>query len=245
MKKCISGLLFCTVLSCMVIFSGSVLAEQIATTEKGQKVILLDNGTWKYVTNQDAIAMKLKTNTGSETDPFAKTVPKREDGSASYIDVIRKKNNVDFRDATWGMTRTQIKSLEKLKLLREVGDSLIYEYSLMGMNCLVIYIFNKDSKLLTGQYNIEQAHVNPALFNEDYDALKEYLRGLYGVPTSDQEIWKNETYKEDRAQWGFAVSIGFLSRYVAWKGSNAKIALQMSGENHKIFTSIKFTSLKG
>jgi hypothetical protein len=215
----------------------------LATTEKGEKVILLDNGTWKAATGQDVVAIRLGAESKTKIDPLAQET-KREEGSISYVEIIRKNSGFDFRQATWGMSNVKVKASEKQKLIREVKDTLFYEYALMGMKCVVSYIF-KENQFVSGQYSIEQEHVNPALFNEDYDALKQYLKGLYGMPVSDQDVWKNETYQNDPSQWGFAVSIGFLTRYVVWKGTFAKISLQMSGENHRIFTYIKFSSPKG
>jgi hypothetical protein len=162
---------------------------------------------------------------------------------ASIADELNVNQDSDFRNVKWGMTLHQVKNKEKLKLIKEEKNLLEYEYTLIGMRCKVIYYFN-NNLLTKAQYKIDRKHYNPANFNRDYMALKRYLIGLHGDPSIDQDNWHNDQYRSDKTKWGFAVSIGFLTRTAIWKNSRSKILIEMLGENHKAFINIKFTGLK-
>ena len=141
------------------------------------------------------------------------------------------------------MTVAQVKQTEKLKLLEEGKESLKYDYTLIGMKCNILYYF-KSGKLASARYTIQQKHHDPALFNKDFISLKKHLRLMYGAPATLQDNWKNDQFKSDETKWGFAVSIGFLTRLVTWRTGETKVALQMEGQNHEIFINIKYASLK-
>lgn len=228
----------------VIIASQMISADRIATTKDGKKVILRDDGTWEYTTFSDTVTIG-NARKASSTNETKSSTPEKHSSRAveSLIDVLQQKKYKDFRDVNWGMTLAQVKEIEKLKLLGEDKESLKYDFVLLGMKCYVIYHF-KENKLVDARYKIERDHYDPASFNKDFIALRKYCRKTYGGPISVQDIWKNDQYKFDESKWGFAVSIGFLTRTVIWREEETKIVLQMDGENHKIFIKIKFASLK-
>ncbi len=231
----------------------SVYAEQIATTADGKKVRLKDNGTWEYIKDSKTTGSATQSSTvmtqksGSTTETSGTGDGKKQHISSqeieSLVNIIQGDRASDFRNVSWGMSLEQVKKLENLKFLSAGKDSLKYDYKLIGMNCKVIYKF-RDNKLVSARYNIEQKHIDPSLFNEDYVSLKQYFSKVIGTPLTDQDVWKNNLYKPDKTKWGFAVSIGFLTRMIIWKQLGTKILLQMNGHNHKIYITIKYSSLK-
>lgn len=230
-------LIFSIVFTCFKM----LYADKTATTEDGKKVILKDDGTWKYVTSDDSKAQKDASST-KKGDVSTPAKPLSKDISVIASE-LKTGATSDFRNVNWGMSLAQVKKIENLKLLEEGKESLKYDYTLIGMKCNVLYNFKND-KLTAARYIIRQKHHDPALFNEDFIALKKHLKLMCGAPVNVQDIWKNEQFKSDKSKWGFAVSIGFLTRMVIWKTGKTKIVLQMEGQNHEIFLTIKYASLK-
>ncbi|MFC1476728.1 hypothetical protein ACFL5S_02065, partial [Fibrobacterota bacterium] len=219
----------------------SIYADKVATTEDGKKVILKDNGTWKYASPSEIEALK-RTPSTKKADASSQAVQTSKDIS-TIVDELKTSTTDDFRSVRWGMTVAQVKQTEKLKLLEEEMESLKYDYTLIGMKCNILYHF-KAGKLASARYTIQQKHHDPALFNKDFVSLKKHLRLMYGAPATIQDNWGNDQFKSDESKWGFAVSIGFLTRLVTWRTGETKVALQMEGQNHEIFINIKYASLK-
>ena len=61
------------------------------------------------------------------------------------------------------------------------------------------------------------------------------LTKKYGKPKMDfPGVWKNDLYKDDKSEWGFAVSLGHLAYGASWETSTTKIEIMLSGDNYKI-----------
>lgn len=205
-----------------------VTAGIIATTEDGRKVLLQENGTWRFIKDQQS---------KSETKPDIETQEKKP--QHSLVDLIKNDSNYDFRKVRWGMTKKEVMNSEDARLLKNEDDRLDYAISLFGYDCNVSYSFINE-KLSTADLKIRQPHVDPALYYEDYKSLKEYLAPLYGNALSDKCEWKNEIYRGDESKWGFAVSLGFLSCRTLWHNERTQIALLISGGNHQITTNLEY-----
>lgn len=216
----------------------NILADEIVTTKSGKKVLLRDNGTWEYVKEMKMEKRKSTQATGSQGASANRNLNK---DIAAIVNDLQIKSVYDFRKVTWNMSLSQVKKIETLKLLAQDRQTLTYDYILIGMKCQVKYHF-RNNKLIKAQYKLQRKHFDPASFNEDFLGLKKYLKQMYGFPTLDQDSWSNDQYKSDKSKWGFAVSIGFLLRTVTWQRERAKTVLQMSGENHKVFITIKYMS---
>lgn len=225
----------------LITCSITTFADKAATTEDGKKVILKDDGTWQYA-GPNNIENVRTTSPVKTTDASPSSVPTSKDIS-TIVDELKASTTFDFRNVKWGMTVAQVKQTEKLKLLKEENESLTYDHTLIGMKCNIIYHF-KSGKLASARYTVQQKHHDPALFNMDFNALKKHLRLLYGNPITVQDNWKNDQFKSDESKWGFAVSIGFLTRMVMWRKSATRVVLQMEGQNHEIFINIKYSILK-
>ncbi len=233
----------------------SVFAEQRATTPDGKQVILRDDGTWHYVTLSDKLADKLgKPNTAeaSSDNKFdltsgnsggysvnAKQEAEDEPPRTALVDVIKGDKGFDVRKAKWGMSRDEVKKTEKLQLLSDKKDMVEYKFTLLGLNCKIQYKFS-ENKLTSAEYVIEQDDVNPSRFYEDYKALKSFLRQMYNAPVTDEKNWTNDIYKAEEKNWGFAISLGFLTCKTTWQSPTTRIFLTQNGGNHMINTSIQY-----
>lgn len=157
----------------------------------------------------------------------------------ALVDVIKGDRAFDVRKARWGMTREEVKKSETLQLLTDRKDLVEYKFMLLGIKSRIQYKF-QDNKLSGAEYVIEQDDVNPSRFYDDFKALKGFLRQLYNTPVSDEKIWTNDIYKADEKNWGFAISLGFLTCKTTWQNATTKIFLSQTGGNHMINTSIQY-----
>ncbi len=231
----------------------------IATTEDGRKVILREDGSWKFATTSDLTAVKTMQSRDAAAGDAQKAAQKEDAGEtriqmksksqdeperADFLDVVKGDGSFDVRKSNWGMEKAEVKKSEDLQLIRETPTTVEYKFKLIGLESKVIYKFTQDktgrTRLTGAQYKIDQDDVNPARFFDDYKALKNYLRRLYGSPVSDENNWTNEIYKADEKNWGFAISLGFLTCKATWKNTRTKTVLALSGANHILSTNIEY-----
>ena len=236
-----------------------LFADQKATTEDGKKVLLKDDGTWRYITQSDLIAEKLgKSSSKDFSAPSGKIEDELKNPStydlltdsrktkekyerAALTDAIIYSKDYNVRKTKWGMTKEEVKRSETIQLIKEGTDFLEYKHQLIGLNTKIKYNFT-NARLSSVEYIIEQDDVNPARFYEDYIELKRYLRNTYGNPVSDEKIWKNDIYKNDEKNWGFAIAVGFLECKTIWQNESTVIKLIQTGGNHIINTYILYSA---
>jgi len=73
---------------------------------------------------------------------------------------------------------------------------------------------------------------------------KRFFRALPrpGQPASDITDWKNDLYKDDEAQHGFAVSLDHLTYDAAWETNTTDMDLQPFGDSFEIHLFPDYTS---
>ena len=199
-----------------VISPSLIIAQEKATTSDGREVILHSNGTWEY----------------AERTPSA-------------VDWDR----TDFRNTRWGMSKDQVKAVEVSELGQEINDlggtigidALGYKTRLLNLDTLILYVFAND-KLVRAQYRIVETHSNKNDYIDDHSLVKQAIRGKYGDPDRDDNIWKNDLYKDDRQQFGFAVGYGHLVYVAQWKTDHTSITQVLQGENFEIEHVVEYGS---
>jgi len=167
----------------------------------------------------------------------------KDDGTWELIkEESKPKSETDFRKASWGMSREQIKALENnLKITMEKEEYLGYQTQIAGLDCNLIYFFT-NNKLVRGRYFFTEPHSNRNDYILDYTTLKKLLEKKYGEASEDEQIWKNDLYKDDYDQWGFAVCVGHLVYYAKWETDITIIYLSLNGENYEISLMIEYQS---
>ena len=134
----------------------------------------------------------------------------------------------DFRNFTWGSSLNDVQSREKSKLVYKVkDDELLYEDQLAGSDCNVIFIFNDNDKLVSGNYFFTKKFSNPELYIQDYNKFKTLLTQKYGTPFSEKEIWNNRVPISEKTNYGQAVADGNLSLNTVWITSNTQIKISL------------------
>ncbi|GAI82346.1 unnamed protein product [marine sediment metagenome] len=111
------------------------------------------------------------------------------------------------------------------------------------MIIFVVTVFLQDKLYNTG-YVFTGEHSNKNDYIRDYKNLKGILTKKYGKPKSDRTTWDNDLFKNDRSQWGLAVSIGHLSYGTMWETSNTYITLILNGDNYEITLLAAYDSRK-
>ena len=169
-----------------------------------------------------------------------KAVILNKDGTWKYI-VISTKDNAAFRKAIWGSSKEDIKKLETNEIAHESDDAIFYKTSIWGLDCSAIYIF-ADNKLVRGRYYFTPDHTNKTDFIDDFKKMKSLLTEKYGDPIDDQQIWKNDLYKDDPDNWGMAVATGEMYCFANWETESTDISIQLWGDNFEIKHIIDYTS---
>lgn len=173
-----------------------------------------------------------------------KTVILYSDGTWKYdTSTPYEADSNAFRDTYWGMTKTQVKAVEKSELVKEDTDLLAYKGNVAELNCYILYIF-VDGLLVRGKYVIIEEHSNRNDYISDYKKLKNLLQGKYKKPSKDEIYWKNDLYRDEYQSWGFAVSLGHLVYFTEWKTPTTDINLGLYGENYDITLAVEYISTK-
>ena len=159
------------------------------------------------------------------------------------LTLLAKEQVYDFRKTNWGMSKEQVKATEDKKADYEDNDFLYYKVKINGDNYICGYNFLED-KLYSSSYRFTGKHVNKNLYIDDYKKLKEILIKKYGKPIGNRVRWENDLYKDDKNEWGMAISIGDLEYWAWWKTPTTEICLLLTGDNYKITLDIHYHSKK-
>lgn len=86
----------------------------------------------------------------------------------------------------------------------------------------------KDGKLWRGQYSYDRLHEpNPMSIFERAADFKIALEKIYGKPTTDTLIWKNERYRKYPSLLGSALRSGHLVVETTWKLPDTQVVMQV------------------
>ena len=146
-----------------------------------------------------------------------------------------------IRNANWGWNKDSVKKSETLKLLSETKDHLIYSGTLANCKFAISYKFIKN-KLTGVVYIYSETHVNQNNYISTYENLKDILTKKYDTTVTDEIIWKNDLYKDNKDDWGLACSEGDVVFKSTWTNKYMDITLVCAGENFNISLGIVYTS---
>lgn len=115
-----------------------------------------------------------------------------------FFSIVGLSNDVkyDFRKTNWGMSKEQVKEIEKSKFVEEdfgKEENLHYKGEVDGVNCEIYYYFMKG-KLTSAAYGSTQS--KDVCIN-NYKKFTEYLIKKYGKPVEDKTF---EDFKEGTAR---------------------------------------------
>lgn len=64
----------------------------------------------------------------------------------------------------------------------------------------------------------------------------------YGKPDLDKIVWKNDLFKDNKQDWGTAISVGHLVYGAEWNTPTTQIIMMLHGDNYKITLIIGYYS---
>lgn len=152
-------------------------------------------------------------------------------------------NQYNFRKTNWGMSKEQVKAIENKKSDGENDNILYYKVEISKDNFACFYYFLED-KLYQAAYVFDGKHTNKNDYIDDFKKFKEILIKKYGKPKTDKVIWKNDLFKDEKQNWGTAISVGHLVYTASWKTTTTEIILLLFGDNYEINLGIKYESKK-
>jgi len=149
----------------------------------------------------------------------------------------------DFRNYSWGSSMIQVKSGERSNPILKIRDNqLFYDDKLAGSDCQVIYIFNDNNKLISGNYTFTRKYPNPQLYLQDYDVFKTLLIEKYGKPAKESEIWSKNSSVTEKDNYGLAISQGDLSLTTIWNTDRSIIKISLTLLNKHPYLQIHYTA---
>ena len=131
------------------------------------------------------------------------------------------------------MSREQVKATEDKEPNSEIDTTVVYKVKISGRDYICGYTFLED-KLYNSGYMFIGKHTNENLYIDDYENLKETLTEKYGKPKTDKMTWVDDLFKDDKSEWGFAISLGDLSYRSTWETPTTYITLVLLGDNYEI-----------
>ncbi len=152
-------------------------------------------------------------------------------------------NEYNFKKTKWGMSKSQVKSSESLKIHQNTKTTLLYKTSILNKKVLLGYTF-VDNQLVSTGYLLAESHSNNNSFISDYEDFKKTLTKKYGKPKADRIVWKNDLYKDTYSSWGMAISVGHLVYLSSWELEDTIIDNILMGDNFKITHMVRYNSKK-
>jgi hypothetical protein len=183
--------------------------------------------------NDPDTAKKLEQKSENVDQGLSGTASKTSNSAEALMKEIQTIAKSDFRKAKWGMPRNKVKLTEADDPIGENDSDIIYSRKVAGMDALMGYVFVED-KLVKAKYMFQQQHSDSNAYITDYNNLKKALETKYGKAKREKALWSNDLYTNIPAEWGEALSLGYLTYLSYWNTKNTQISLLLKGENYKI-----------
>lgn len=154
---------------------------------------------------------------------------------------IYAQSKTDFRNTKWGMSRAEVKKLEKSELMELPPAFLAGDANVAGFDASLFYKFGSD-KLTEAFYIYKISHYVSNMYIDDYKKIKNILISKYGQPISDLTNWKSETAKAALLDDGLAISMGQLELTCKWDNGETQITHTIKGGDSKVVLLTVYTS---
>ena len=99
----------------------------------------------------------------------------------------RRELEFDFRNASWGMTKSDVKYSEEIPPYSEGENYVTYRERVMGLDAIVGFHFN-DGYLVQAGYAFRESCGDEADYIEEYEKVKGMLACIYGQPHVDEDL---------------------------------------------------------
>ena len=157
----------------------------------------------------------------------------------------QKELKTHFRNTYWGMNVAQVARIEGHPDQRDNSgglDVIQYSKKISNMDCMIGYVF-ADNKLAKAKYSFMAKYEDKNQYIHNYKKIKDILVKKYGNAEAEKTLWQNKTYKDDRSNWGLALSLGHLELNSLWQDSETEIQLRLHGGNGRVFLVVLYSGL--
>lgn len=151
--------------------------------------------------------------------------------------------SAQFRSTTWGMSSDEIKEIETIvtELDGNLGERILISNAFInGLEALVAFYIIDDT-LYKARYVINEDYTNRNQFVDDYKSISAILSTKYGYQSIYYD-WSDELYKDDRSDYGFAVSLGHLKLITNFKDDTTEIFHLLEGNDYEISHILEYRS---
>jgi hypothetical protein len=183
--------------------------------------------------NDPDTAKKLEQKSENLDQSLSDMTSRNSNSAEALMKEIQTIAKRDFRKANWGMPRDKVKWTEADDPIGEKDSAIVYSRQFAGMDALMGYVFEED-KLVKAKYMFQQQHSDLNDYITDYNNLKKALEKKYGKAKREKTLWSNGLYMKIPAEWGKALSLGYLTYLSYWDTKNTQISLLLKGEDSKI-----------
>ena len=147
----------------------------------------------------------------------------------------------NFRNNTWGASKTSVISKEKSKKISDENNILTFESKLTDLNCKVMYYFTHSNKLKRAKYLISPEYLNMNLYIKDYKMFQDMLTQKYGTPKEKNIVTINKVQTSEN-EWSAHLLAGNIRFETIWKTEETTIFLTLSTRDGKTFFQIDYLS---
>lgn len=178
------------------------------------------------------------------TTAEGKKVILNADGTWKYVkESTASTSETDFRNVRWGMSKKQVKDLQKDKLVNEDAELVAYETTAIGLPAWMVFYF-VDNKLYGSAYIF-----SPKAFGKDgsdylndFRSVNNLLEEKYGKATSEEEKWADD--KEKYSDIAFHLDLGDVSFATTWKTERTIIGSSLGKQDGKIRHRVDYLSIE-
>lgn len=152
-----------------------------------------------------------------------------------------------FRGTTWGMSKAEVKKIEKGELIDEYQKQLIFSVGkILGMDTTCAYYFDSNSELGMVSYTFESIAIAPFQNIENYNKVKNSVITKYGVPSNDSVIWVEKSAKEYmQDDLGSSLMLGYVKLETVWtEHENAMMEIETLNDDFIVYIFLSYLDRK-
>ncbi|XOV82762.1 MAG: hypothetical protein ACFHXK_18120 [bacterium] len=140
----------------------------------------------------------------------------------------------DFRDAEWGMTMAEVKSLHQGEIPANQRQAMVnYESKLAGLDVLIFYRFDALGRLHQAGYEAIAEHSDRNNYLDDYNHLNKLLQKRYPDAGQPTQVWTNRLFEDKPDNWGRAVASGHMTYQWSYESGRSRITHELSNDKRR------------
>lgn len=148
-------------------------------------------------------------------------------------DIVDPELFADVRGFVWGLGRDLVRDNEFSEFLGANENVLVYRGKDFGFQAFLQYYFYgeplRDGKLGRAEIIYNDMNSNPQDYLNDYIKVQDQISKIFGAPSSENIIWKDDRFQDDEEMWGVAAMMGQVQFLSIWSTRRSVIQLILTG----------------